>query len=103
MARIEIWTLSGVENWARMPPAALDVEPAPGNGSFSSTTTSLTPRRPSQNAIEAPMQPAPITTTEAVVGGPSAGTIAGGPLLIPASGTRAPAGGRRLPGSDSRR
>ena len=39
-------TLISLENWARIPPAALDVEPDPENGSRSSTTTPFTPRRP---------------------------------------------------------
>src|SRR5258706_6519438 len=77
-------TLTGVENWARMPPAALAVEPAPAKGSRSSTTTSVTPGRARCQAIAAPTHPARIMATAARFAG----------ALRAASDRRARAAGR---------
>jgi len=55
--------LISLENWARMPPAAFEVEPSPGAASFSSTPTLPTPRRAKFQAIDVPMIPAPMMAT----------------------------------------
>src|SRR5690348_13702009 len=57
-------TLSSSANWARIPPAALDVDPD-ASASRSSSTTSCTPSRRRWYAVAAPRAPPPITTTSA--------------------------------------
>src|SRR5437899_5293606 len=57
-----------VENWTRMPPAALLVVPEP-TVSRSRTKTSRSPRRARWEAIEQPTTPPPMMTSLVVPGG----------------------------------
>src|SRR2546429_2120801 len=57
--------LSSPANWARIPPAALPVDPE-ASAARSSRTTSRTPSRRRWKAVAAPRAPPPITTTSAV-------------------------------------
>ena len=56
-------TLSSSANWARMPPAAFEVEPEASVSRSISTTSTPSSRR--WNAVLAPIAPPPITTTSA--------------------------------------
>src|SRR3989442_15171216 len=56
-----------LENWTRIPPAALLVVPEP-TVSRSRTTTSCSPRRARGEAIEEPTTPPPMMTALAVPG-----------------------------------
>src|SRR5688572_24849643 len=58
---------SSSENWARTPPAALQVEPEPSS-SLSTTTTSRTPASARWKATDVPITPPPMTTTSAWLG-----------------------------------
>src|SRR5688572_10404424 len=66
--------LTGSENCARTPPAALQVEPDP-RAPASSSTTSRTPARASAWAELRPVMPPPMTTTEAEDGGGRRGAV----------------------------
>jgi hypothetical protein len=55
------------ENWARTPPAALQVEPDPSS-LCSTRTTPRTPDRARWYAELRPMMPPPMTTTDADLG-----------------------------------
>src|SRR5204862_1939608 len=59
-------TFTSVVNWARMPPFALEVEPAPGTFSRSSRRTRRFPMRASWKATLQPITPAPTIATSQV-------------------------------------
>src|SRR5688572_15167617 len=63
MESLESRTLISLPNWARMPPAALAVDPRPGLISRSTTATSVQPEVARFHARAVPMVPPPMIAT----------------------------------------